>query len=388
MKIKEIRIKNYKNLEDVTIRPERFNVLIGPNASGKTNFIEFFKILSGIFKEKKEPFREFGGYRKIVTNHETERNLEFYMEYETTIKGKTYNCIYELSFRTNNGFDVYIIKEEFRIPKIKESSMKHIYKIKEETPILVKLGKNIKNNKDLFLYTYKLLEKDFSIKIPKIFYMEMSKLYSLLSNSVFLFNIDFFGIRNSFYPFLLKKEKELDPYARNLFNILANIYFENQALPSNIEYVLNHYFKIKRLVFEPDFEGYMHINVEKKDYIGSIKEEPNGLIKTLAILCSINLLKNNDPGLIFIDEIENSLHPELLEFLIEELKESKNYIFLASHNPLVTDSSNPEEIQIFKIVNNRTTIRKLTDYKTREELEKELESLGIRLSDKVFYGLP
>ena len=88
MKIKEIRIKNYKNLEDVTIRPERFNVLIGPNASGKTNFIEFFKILSDIFKGKEEPFREFDGYRKIVTNHETNRNLMFYIEYETTINGK------------------------------------------------------------------------------------------------------------------------------------------------------------------------------------------------------------------------------------------------------------------------------------------------------------
>lgn len=45
MEVSRIIIKNFKNLKDVEIRPKKFNVLIGPNGSGKTNFIEFFKLL-------------------------------------------------------------------------------------------------------------------------------------------------------------------------------------------------------------------------------------------------------------------------------------------------------------------------------------------------------
>ena len=48
MKLKQIRVDGYKNLIDCEVNLGDFNVLVGPNNSGKSNFLELFRILDGI----------------------------------------------------------------------------------------------------------------------------------------------------------------------------------------------------------------------------------------------------------------------------------------------------------------------------------------------------
>ena len=48
MAIKKISVSNFKSFEDIEVELGEFNVLIGPNASGKSNFIEIFKFLRDI----------------------------------------------------------------------------------------------------------------------------------------------------------------------------------------------------------------------------------------------------------------------------------------------------------------------------------------------------
>ena len=46
--IKRVSVENFKSFNDLDIELRQFNVLIGANASGKTNFIQFFKFLQDI----------------------------------------------------------------------------------------------------------------------------------------------------------------------------------------------------------------------------------------------------------------------------------------------------------------------------------------------------
>jgi len=48
MSIKRIRVTNFKNFKELEIELGKFNVLIGANASGKSNFIGIFKFLRDI----------------------------------------------------------------------------------------------------------------------------------------------------------------------------------------------------------------------------------------------------------------------------------------------------------------------------------------------------
>ena len=46
MSIKKIRVTNFKSFKDLEVELGNFNVLIGANASGKSNFVQIFKFLS------------------------------------------------------------------------------------------------------------------------------------------------------------------------------------------------------------------------------------------------------------------------------------------------------------------------------------------------------
>lgn len=48
MPIKNIAISNFKTFEEQKINLEDFNILIGANSAGKSNFIQFFKFLRDI----------------------------------------------------------------------------------------------------------------------------------------------------------------------------------------------------------------------------------------------------------------------------------------------------------------------------------------------------
>jgi predicted ATPase len=48
MAIKRIEIKNFKSFNDQNIELGQFNILVGANASGKSNFLNIFKFVSDI----------------------------------------------------------------------------------------------------------------------------------------------------------------------------------------------------------------------------------------------------------------------------------------------------------------------------------------------------
>lgn len=50
MSIKRIRATNFKSFDELDVDLARLNVLIGPNASGKSNFVEIFEFLRDIAK--------------------------------------------------------------------------------------------------------------------------------------------------------------------------------------------------------------------------------------------------------------------------------------------------------------------------------------------------
>lgn len=48
--IKQIRVKNFKSFDDLTIDLNKINVLVGPNGAGKSNFVDLFLFLKGFVK--------------------------------------------------------------------------------------------------------------------------------------------------------------------------------------------------------------------------------------------------------------------------------------------------------------------------------------------------
>lgn len=89
--IKKVRIKNFKNLEDVEVEIKPLTFLFGPNGSGKSSFMKAMMFLSKnlfplntgktVYKISDEV--DLGSYQEIVTNNNVKENIVF----EIYIKG-------------------------------------------------------------------------------------------------------------------------------------------------------------------------------------------------------------------------------------------------------------------------------------------------------------
>ena len=108
MKLKQIRVDGYKNLIDCEVNLGDFNVLVGPNNSGKSNFLELFRVFGGIcFGD--DTIREFllkGLIPKTrlsvsichLEGHEN-KPLTIGINFEIVIKRKKWNVDYEIKVK-------------------------------------------------------------------------------------------------------------------------------------------------------------------------------------------------------------------------------------------------------------------------------------------------
>jgi AAA15 family ATPase/GTPase len=85
LKFKGISIKNFKSLHELNVRMQDFNVIVGKNASGKTNFIEFFKFLKELLVKKERPlmpFIEWWGFENIVWNRDEKLPIQVVLDFD------------------------------------------------------------------------------------------------------------------------------------------------------------------------------------------------------------------------------------------------------------------------------------------------------------------
>ena len=66
--ISEIRISNYKSFKDIKLELKRFNVLIGANASGKSNLVSVFSFLRDLAKHGLKDAISMHGGNEYIKN--------------------------------------------------------------------------------------------------------------------------------------------------------------------------------------------------------------------------------------------------------------------------------------------------------------------------------
>ncbi|KUJ93464.1 MAG: hypothetical protein XD40_1314 [Archaeoglobus fulgidus] len=483
IEISEIEVRNFKNLKNVRIKPGKFNVVVGPNGSGKTNLLEFFKLLRKIYVERNPyPFLEWDGYENVVWNHQRSLPIEFRLEtverasLNEIIKDQTflkdaiklekiipltiYRSIYA-SFWADKSENLKMLLEgmEFKIPELDfklvveksgdvwtvdingklykqdaekvglESLYSFIISSLEDSLRFSDFGWAEEPIKDLFVDQIipsvciqrmeisksldefdemyeKLLKEPLAKGLKKLGVQKLeataildlgkeekmkidlssglisylfSKAYApflIIFKTALLLPLNLTEIK---YKRILPTDEPLKERGENALDILALTQLRENKLPDRIEYALETYFNGRGYFKERNFYFYdLNTRTEfSKEHL------PEGMLKLIVILTALE----RNPAILMIDEVENSLHPEILEFLVEVLKESEGSVFLTTHSPVVLNLVEPEEVFIFKPTTEGIEIRNLTEFKSKEDLLKELEELGINLGDKVFFGL-
>jgi len=106
---------------------------------------------------------------------------------------------------------------------------------------------------------------------------------------------------------------------------------------------------------------------------------PSGVLKTLII----ESLLHSGASLIVIDEFENSLHPELQQFLMDEFRSHNAFVILTTHSTVPLDyAKSVNEVVVLRLEGGETRV-----YRLKKEVEEELKRSRMTLSELFESGL-
>lgn len=365
--IKKVQIKGFKSLKkvvDLEMRP--LNVLIGPNNGGKTNFIDFFRLLSeGAAKKLAEGFVTRGGFDSVLYAGSTEKKIAW----EITLSGikpdsqLSYTYSVEL---IKKGYSQIVEKEE-----LKERGGllgKRELTLLEELLIKVRSLKDVTNDE---LITAQISDPfGYPISFELQQYLKSWGFYSE-------FSTDLDSPLRKAQP--LRAGLRVSPSGDNLFSVLHHMKERHQYRDTYNEILKTVkviFPTLEDLHFPPEAgEGKIALAWEGSEFP---KEFPSYSLSdgVLKFLCLTTLLLSpNPPKLICIDEPEIGLHPRSIDLISELLTacSQRSQLIVATHSPQIIRKLKPEDVLIVERKDGATELQRLS----AEELKSWLKDFTL-----------
>ncbi|MFZ2410487.1 MAG: AAA family ATPase [Candidatus Methanoperedens sp.] len=429
--LKKVFIKNFKSLHDCEIDIEKMNVVVGANASGKSNLIEAFRLLKKIYVDKDSfPFLEWWGYDNVVWQRKEElpiiigllfdiEGYDVYFETNFTGMGGKFQILREvLDFKGYLKFekkgewmtvihDVKFIDAVIKKPQEYDVSSEEKTVINKQKENLIKearvrLGSEARlvdiiqeiqeigygNELESAKLSYEIWDfEDWKILAPVVHcetndYSE--DVYNVASE-IILFTLNKLLI---LYPLNIRSMKSPQPFRReeilkedggNIASVYHTIYLKEGKIPEEIYNPLS-------MVF-PKIDVRPHITDDGRVMIKFFEDglellPPNtsdGFYKILTVLTAIYL----KPPLLIIDEIENSLHPSTLELILDTIKIGDTQAIITTHSPVVVDMTELSNIILVEKEQGESKFKRIKD---PEKIKEFLIEKGITFSEGWIYG--
>jgi predicted ATPase len=353
--IKRIEVKNFKSFKELKVDFGKFDVIIGANASGKSNFVHIFKFLRDIRTSGLDNAISLQGGVEYLRNMNigTSQDLSIkvvsdkqfgWIERPTKaglIAIETYETIYEFALRFNkrdSGFRIVKdrLTQECKFIRLEKEILGEGEILISRSNGKVEIDFNIPPNIPLkkeeifppFLREEKLPKHTLLLETPYFLIPPLESIFSEIS----MYDFD---------PKLPKKatpitgKAELEEDGSNLSIILKNITEKREERRKLFNLV-------KDLL--PFVEN---LDVEKfadKSLLFKLKESyfktqylPASLISdgTINITAIIVALYFEKKPFIIIEEPERNIHPSLISKVVEMMKDAsqKKQIVVTTHNP-------------------------------------------------------
>ena len=442
MMLKEVHVNNFKSLKDVRTNLGNLNVIVGRNGTGKTNFIESFKFLKKVLGEGSYaylPYADWWSYENVAWMGKSELPIRigvkmeiigFEVSYAITLsvlggatRILTEKLVVDKIFSIEREGEFLKIRHEENFVKRYETQIKEMLKdlrkirnvkITQENVLesTVRLGREFGNLTNFMRHGYgmgSLIKSDLSLTyfdpgpyikkngfvivlpIKKPAGAKEKEEYSNLPHGLALFEslrsaIERFTILRHpnisavKSPIIPRKEEVLSEDSSNLHNILYNWFLEKGGkIPERVERAVSALFPGIRIQPSLTTDGKVFIKMFERGVELAPPCMPDGLYKLLAILAAIEL----KPSLLAIDEIENSLFAEALEYVIDELRNAGITVIITTHSPLIVDMSKLEELLISEMTPEGTVLKRVAN---PENVRKKLREQKITQSESWLYG--
>ena len=366
--ITRIEAKNYRSFSYVAQDVKPFQVLIGPNASGKSTFLDIPVFIGDIVKNGVEKaYRKRSENFVDLTHNRAGGPIELAVEFELRIDiGSTFNLRYELKLvEVNNEVQIY---GEFL--KWNEDSRKEFYKVPGEVFFVSK--------SDIIRDIISRVSSHASVfpnddDVGKIFMVKLATHMSILGLGVFDekgFEIqkitkDFWNGDIYYIQLLIESlRKPSMPAQGNAFTssgsnvpwLIERLQKENLALAKDwLAHIRTAFPDIKKINVKkiPDTNSrYVSIQYANGTSVPSWMVSDGTLFFIALTLIAYQI---DSTGLYMIEEPENGLHPGLLALLVQSLKSVySGQVLITTHSPDFLDLVNKEDLILFHQGKNRS----------------------------------
>lgn len=321
------------------------NVLIGPNASGKSNLIEALSLLAAAPRDLLMPIRLGGGTVEWLWKGTNELKVASIDVTVDNPKGQM-PIRYKISFTTSgNHFDLVDESIESEKPNPGHEEPYLFYRYQEGHPVI-----NVRSLKDDYSkseYERNLKREDISLEQSILsqrrepdFYPELSYVAELFQNISFYREWQF--IRGQ--PPRESQKSDLprgylDEQATNLSLVLSNILKRPDEKRNLLEKLKIFYPRIEDIVVDP-IDGTIQTFLHEKGLRHPVPATrlSDGSLRFLCLL--VVLCHPNPPSVICIEEPEIGLHPDIIPEVAELLIDAatRSQIITTTHSDILVDA--------------------------------------------------
>lgn len=382
VRILKLDVKGFRSLRDVTWEPGNLNVLIGPNASGKSNLLRLLELMAVSAQGRLgKHIQNDGGMEPLVWDGRDDRIA-------VSCKGSPLE-----GFRDNQRES---LTYELELARIGQTSA---YRISHEL-----LGNFSKVESGQKAQPFKFLERHLlrahvfnadeeSLTAPEDQVPEQETLLSLAAGPftankyipMFQQQLASWCVYHDIHvnrdavirqPAVARSEKRVDPDGQNLISVLHTLYTGDREFKKDINAAMQVAFgdDFEELVFPPAADQRIQLRVRWK----SLKREQSAADLsdgTLRFLFLLTVLASPEPApVIAIDEPETGLHPSMLPVIAEYAIDAaqRAQVILATHSPQFLNAFDDTQptTTVVKWVNGETQLRRLGGEKLSEWLKE------------------
>src|SRR5260221_5853918 len=362
MKIQNLAVKGFRSLADIKWAPGDLNVLIGPNASGKSNLLRVLELLSASAQEELEKYvQREGGMEPLVWDGsepsielgvELERRdspgIEYRLELKRLGKTSSYRIGYELLNDIGSAGSKWLERSPLRSAFFDDERGEYeIPQISEVETLLSLSSGPFSPNKT----------------IPEV-------QGSLASWAVYQ---DLRTDRDAIVrlPAVATFSKRVAADAHNLISVLHTLYTSDRDFEEKVDMAMGVAFgsEYEKLIFPPDADQRVQLRVRWKSLrrAQSAADLSDGTLRFLFLLAA--LANPNPPPIIAIDEPDIGLHPGMLPIIAEFATgaSERSQVVLTTHSPAFLDAfeETTPTITVLNSVEGRTNLQVLSGEKLK-----------------------
>jgi len=365
--IRQVQIRNYKSIAQLTVNLENFTALVGRNGTGKSNFIEALEFVKNcLFYSIEVAFMEKGGIgavRRRSAGHPTDIEISLIIDFPNNA-----SAYYSFKIAAKFGKEFMVSHEKCKVKGFFEEK-EHEFETKDGKFIKEITGIRPKVSSDrLMLYAASALDE----YRPVFDFLTSMRFYSIIPDE--LREIQKSG-REDYY---------LNHDGSNAASILKRLQRDDQS-SWRYERICNLLSKVVQGLKKVESHSVGQLEgIQFKQDVGTkhpwIFEALNmsdGTLRILGLLLAIY-----QPGIhsvIAIEEPEATVHPGITELIIEVLMNASmdRQIIITTHSPDILDYKylQDSQIRLVTMKDFRTIITSLSP-SNREAIRGHLYTAG------------